>query len=92
MFYLSPGAKQHTPSVKGYQRQLKDILFELNCQRRWTGMTRESCGFGSLQNNKLPTSCAVLSPGDVLVACQPQLGGGLREGGQVNNPGDRDND
>lgn len=28
-------------------------------------MTRESCGFGFLQNNKLPASCAVLSLGDV---------------------------
>lgn len=55
-------------------------------------MTRESCGFGFLQNNKLPTSCAAVSLGDVLVTCQPQPGGSLKEGGQVNSPGDMNND
>lgn len=71
---------------------MKDILLELNCQGRWAGVTRESCGFGFLWNNKLLTSCAALSLGDVLVTCQPQSGSSLKEGSQVNSPGGMNND
>lgn len=55
-------------------------------------MSRENCGFGFLQNNKLLISCVALSLGDILVTGQPHPGGGRKATGQMNSPDDTNND